>query len=113
MHEFSIALGIIEIAEENARKADAKVIHEIEIEVGTLSGVMTDALKNALEVAVENTILKNTKRTFLELQAKGRCESCSCEFELNGYMTPCPTCQGFNFDIIQGQELRVKSLSVD
>jgi len=113
MHEYSIALSIIDIAEDNARKANASVVHKIEIEVGTLSGVMIDALKYALEVAVENTILKDAKCTIAEVPAQGKCESCETEFHLNGYMTPCPECESFDFKITRGKDLRVSSISVD
>ena len=34
MHELSIAMNIVEIAEENARKEGAKTVTEIELEIG-------------------------------------------------------------------------------
>ena len=58
MHELSIAMNVIEIADEYAAKANATVVKEIEIEVGELSGVVLDALEFAMEVAVKNTILE-------------------------------------------------------
>ena len=50
MHELSIAVNIVEIAEENARKEDAKLISEIELEIGSQSGVVLEALELALEL---------------------------------------------------------------
>jgi hydrogenase nickel incorporation protein HypA/HybF len=62
MHELSIAMSIVEIAEDNAAMAGVKSVSEIQIEVGNLSGVVDEALEFALEEAVKNTILRNAKR---------------------------------------------------
>ena len=49
MHEFSIALNIVDIASKTATDASATKINEVEIEVGILSGVIIEALEFALE----------------------------------------------------------------
>lgn len=113
MHELSIALEIIDIVEEYARKAEAGIVREIEIEVGTLSGVVIEALEFALDAAVENTILEKADRRFIEIPAMGRCGSCGIEFGTDGYPTRCPECAAPAVEIINGRELRVKSLTVD
>ncbi len=56
MHEFSIALSIIEMVTQRAEAADAKAISEIEIEVGELSGVVLDAMEFAMESAIKGTM---------------------------------------------------------
>ena len=113
MHELSIARGIIDIAGETARKNNIKVISEIEIEVGTISGIVIESLEFALEVSVKNTILENAKTTIIKIPCKAKCLNCSHEFEIDNYYTQCPQCEHFNFDILQGKELKVKSIIVD
>ena len=61
MHEFSIATSIIEIAEAQAQKADAIAIKELILDIGTMSGVEFYALDTAMEMAVKNTKLENSK----------------------------------------------------
>ena len=112
MHELSIAINIIDIASEQAKKNNLSVIDEIEIEVGTLSGVEIDALKFALEIATKNTIIENSKTTITEIIGQARCMTCLKEFVIDRFFTQCPECEQFNFEIIKGQELRVKSMSV-
>ena len=112
MHEMSVALEIIDIAEEEARKANVNSVVEIELEVGELSGVVADALEFALDVAVKDTILAEAKRIVNYLPGKARCNECMKEFPVDDLFSACPVCHGFNTRIIQGQELRVKSLSV-
>lgn len=113
MHELSIAMSIVEIAEENAACSGVKTINEIQIEVGVLSGVVHEALEFAMEEAVKNTVLQNAKRVVINIPGKAKCNECKFEFELNDIYTPCPKCSSFNNEIISGQELRVKSMTGD
>lgn len=62
MHELSIAMNIIDIASEQAKINNFSVIDEIEIEIGTLSGVEIDALKFAMEIATKKQYLKILKQ---------------------------------------------------
>ena len=112
MHELSIAKNIIEIASEQAKIYNLSVIDEIEIEVGELSGVEIDALKFVMEIATKETILENSRTIFTLIPGRARCLICSKEFLINSFFAQCPECKRFNFQIIQGQELRVKSLIV-
>ncbi len=110
MHELSIALNIVEIAEENAKQSNVNLITEIELVVGELSGVVYEALEFAMEEAVKNTILEKAKRTIIRISGKAKCTSCSHEFDVKDIYTACPKCKSFINEIIQGNELRVESL---
>lgn len=110
MHELSIAMSIVEIAKENAQQANKKTITEIELEVGNLSGVVYEALEFAMEEAVKNTLLENASIKVIKIKGIARCSSCSHEFDVDDIFTPCPKCQSFQNEIIQGKELKVKSL---
>ena len=112
MHELSIAINIIDIASEQAKKNNLSVIDEIEIEVGTLSGVEIDALNFALEIATKRTILENSKTIITEITGQAHCLNFSTDFLTDSFFAQCPECKQFNFQIIHGQELRVKSLNV-
>jgi len=112
MHELSIAMNIIDIASEQARINNLSIIDEIEIEIGKLSGVEIDALKFAMEIATKRTILENSKTIISEIPGQARCLNCLQEFMIDNFFAQCPECKHFNFEIIHGQELRVKSLNV-
>jgi len=113
MHELSIAMSVIEIADEYAEKANANVVNKIEIEVGELSGVVLEALEFAMEVAVKNTILENANCQYIQIPGIARCEKCAHEFSTSDLHTPCPKCNSYEQEITSGRELRVKSLIVD
>ena len=113
MHEFSIAMNIVDIASEYARKEEAKSVKEIEIEVGQLAGIVLEALEFSLEAAVKGSILEDAKRTIISLPGLLRCRACSHEYESSDFFSECPECGAGPPEIIQGRELRVKSLVIE
>jgi hydrogenase nickel incorporation protein HypA/HybF len=70
MHELSIAMSMIDVAqEEAARRGGEPVIPvtAIYVKIGTLSGVTPDALAAAYELARESTALSNTRLVIEEV----------------------------------------------
>jgi len=113
MHELSIAMNIIDIAEENLDNSDATRLIEIEIEIGELSGVIPEALEFAMKNAVSNTVLENANVRIEIIKGMAKCRKCSNEFEMTQSYDPCPKCSEYNCEIITGKELRVKSILVE
>lgn len=112
MHELSIAMNIVEIAEENASREGIGHIDEIILEIGTLSGVVLEALELAMESACKNSVLENAKVTIELITARARCNNCDNTFDTDDIFSPCPECHHPFSTIIKGKELRVKSLKV-
>lgn len=113
MHEFSIALSIIEIAEKESKAANANSITELVLDIGTQSGIEVYALEAALEMAVINTALEKAKIQINQIQAEAKCKDCSEVFTIENIFDPCPKCGGFYHEIISGKELKVKSLLIE
>ena len=112
MHELSIALGIVKIAEEETAKANAKKVDLIELEIGTLAGIEFDSLDFVWPSAVKDTVLENAEKSTIIIEAKGKCLDCDTIFDLKNVFDPCPKCNSFLKGIIQGKELRVKYIEV-
>jgi hydrogenase nickel incorporation protein HypA/HybF len=112
MHELSIVMSIIDIAERQASQANASVIDEIELDIGTLSGIEFDALDFAWTEAVRKTILENAVRKINRIEASADCIDCGISFSIQHYYDPCPVCGGHLINITRGKEMRVKSLVV-
>lgn len=110
MHELSIAANIVDIVEAYAKKGNVGLITKIEIEIGTLSGVVRESLEFAMDSAVKDTILEKAKVKFIDIHGKGKCEKCHTIFEMDDLYSPCPKCNAFNPLIIQGKELRIASI---
>ncbi len=113
MHEFSLALNIVDIVSDHVQKEDASKVLEIELEVGALSGVVMDAMKFAMESAIKGTLAEGARINYELVKGKVRCESCHHVFETNNPYQTCPKCGQCAPEVIKGRELRVKSIVVD
>lgn len=113
MHELSIAISIVEIAEENAKKANTSVINEIELDIGSQSGVVLEALEFAMQSAVQGTMLEKAEVKINSIPARATCSQCQYEFFIDDLFTPCPECGNPFCEITQGKELKVKSLKAE
>ncbi len=60
MHELSIAMSIIEVAEQEAARRGVRVLG-VHLRLGPLSGVIKEALVPAYEMAVTGTSLEGTR----------------------------------------------------
>ena len=109
----SIALSIIDLASEQANKANATRIVAVELDIGTLSGVEIEALNFALDVAIRDSVLESAEIRINRIEAESECLECHHLFTPNGMFGSCPKCEGLNTRLIRGRELQIKSLLVD
>lgn len=112
MHEMSIALGIVRIAEDEVKKAKANKVEIIELTIGNLSGVEKDALDFAWPVAVKDTVLEGAECKIDHIKGEGKCSECDTIFPLESLHDPCPKCNSYFKDILKGKELKVVALEV-
>jgi hydrogenase nickel incorporation protein HypA/HybF len=61
MHELSIAVNIIDIASEEAKRLRARKVDVVHLKVGALSGVAKEALLFAWQVASEDTDIAGSR----------------------------------------------------
>lgn len=112
MHELSIVMSIVDIAEDEVKKHHAHAVDCIDLEIGTMAGVELDALNFVWDAAVKNTVLDGAIRHINLVEAKARCMDCGCVFEMKDRFQACPVCNDYLTEFIQGKELKVKSLSL-
>lgn len=113
MHEMSIVSGILDIALKEARSADAQVIRTVEIEVGELAGVEIPALEFGFEVARRGTLAEQAELIIHEIPGLGHCQDCDKDVAIDSFIPVCPTCGELLPGVLQGKELRVRSIVVD
>ncbi len=113
MHELSIAMSIAELAAEKARKANASVITQVDVEIGTLAGVETEALLFAWDSARNGGPAQTAPLLIHTIRAEAKCLECGADFPLEHFFTQCPHCASFRYDVRKGRELRIRSLLVE
>ncbi len=113
MHELSIATSMIDIVLDHAKSANAQKINLIEIELGELSGIVDSALEFCFEAVCKNTIAEGAKLSLYKVPAMGECQNCKSKFNINSLFMQCNNCNSMKVNLIQGQELKIKSIIVD
>ena len=76
-------------------------------------GVEIDALEFAMETSIKETIMQDANVRISRKQAMAHCNKCQHDFNCSSLFDPCPKCNGFQYDVFQGQEMNVKSLDVE
>jgi hydrogenase nickel incorporation protein HypA/HybF len=113
MHELSIALSIVELAEEEARKANASLISKIEVEIGIMAGIENEALLFCWDSAIQGTMAGQAELVIHSIHGEAQCLECGKDFPIETFFAECPFCKSFRYNITKGKELRVSSLIVD
>ncbi|MDX5417674.1 MAG: hydrogenase maturation nickel metallochaperone HypA [Hymenobacteraceae bacterium] len=112
MHELSIALSIVETAEQEVQKAGGNTVEEIVLEIGELAGVEQEALEYAWQEAVRQTILEKATCSIEQKAGRAKCLNCEQEFSLKFIYDICPCCNDLKKELLQGKEIRIKSITI-
>jgi hydrogenase nickel incorporation protein HypA/HybF len=113
VHEMSLAMRIVDIAVSEAEKVKARVVTEIEIEVGQLAGVTAEALTFCLDAAARGTMAESAVFTLLTMPGQGYCLACEREVPISEFPAQCPMCRGYGVTINAGTELKIRSIQID
>jgi hydrogenase nickel incorporation protein HypA/HybF len=113
LHELGITQSIVEIALRTAAGQQAQKIHSVTLEVGSLAGVVADALEFCYEACTKDSLLEGSTLIVEEIQAKARCRDCAAEYPLADLLACCPVCDSVASDLVCGEELRIKEMEID
>ncbi|HEY4328370.1 MAG TPA: hydrogenase maturation nickel metallochaperone HypA [Phycisphaerae bacterium] len=113
MHELSIAMSLLEAAEEQSRSREGARIAAIHLKIGPLSGVVPKALVGAFELAREGTEFQNCSLMIQEIPVTIHCPKCrSRQTVASIQQMACPLCGTLTSDIITGRELEVCAMEI-
>ena len=114
MHEASIVLSVLDIAEEHCRKAGYSEIQSIQLRIGSASGILPDALQMAFEIVREGTLAEGAKLLVEEVPLGGTCRGCNKDFTTEEqYILACPQCGSKDFMLDKGREMEITEIEVD
>ena len=111
MHELSIAIRLIDLAEGHLQAAGGGRVATIRLRVGWLAGVVPEALQAAIAMAAQGTPLVAAAVEIEEVPVRIWCPECGREVELPGLVPlACPKCGVRSGDVRAGDELELVSL---
>jgi hydrogenase nickel incorporation protein HypA/HybF len=112
MHELSIAMSIVEMAQEEAERRAVRV-DAVHLELGPLSGVVAEALLFSYEMTCSGTLLEGSRLVIKNVPIEVYCPACKAQKILHSMQWfCCPECGAPTSDVIHGRELAITALEV-
>jgi hydrogenase nickel incorporation protein HypA/HybF len=113
MHELSIAMSIVEMAQEEAERRGNVQIQAVHLRLGLLSGVVKEALLSSYEMACETTLLEGSRLVIEEIPVEIFCPQCQASRPVQSIQWfVCPECGTATGDVVHGKELEVFALEL-
>lgn len=112
MHEMSLAEGIRQIVEDQARQHGFTAVRSLRLEIGRFAGVEKSALAFCFDIAMRGSPAEGAKLEMIDLPGRALCHDCNREVEIEDRLDPCPLCGGGRLVPVAGSEMRVKDMEV-
>jgi len=113
MHELSITQSMLEVALEQAEKAEAKEIKKINVVIGEMTGIVEQCVQFYFKFLGKGTIAEEAVLSFAKVPTAAQCRECGKDFEVEELVWTCPYCGGNDLEITAGKELFVESIEVE
>jgi hydrogenase nickel incorporation protein HypA/HybF len=113
MHELSIAMSIVEMAQEEAERHGQAQVLAVHLRLGLLSGVVKQALLSSYQMACESTLLEGSELLIEEITVEVFCPRCEMPRPVSSIQWfCCPECGTPTPTILRGKELEVVALEL-
>jgi hydrogenase nickel incorporation protein HypA/HybF len=114
MHELSIAMSIVEMAQEESEQRSGAQITAVHLKLGALSGIVKEALLSSYEMACEGTALSGSRLIIEEVPVVVFCPKCQAQRPLSSLqLFCCAVCGAPTSEIVQGKEIEVVALEIE
>ena len=112
MHEVSLMQEAVNAAIETARGAGGTRIHRLKLRVGTVSGVVPEALRFAFDVVTQGTMAEGASLEIEDVEATCWRAPCGAEFATPDMIGECPRCRAWSAELRRGTEMTLVSVEM-
>jgi hydrogenase nickel incorporation protein HypA/HybF len=113
MHEVSIMTEALRLAVDAAQSAGASRVLKLRLRIGSLSGVVPEALRFAFDVVCRDTMAEGASLEIEAVPAACWCATCGAEFECTDFFNECPRCHNVSGELRRGRELEIASVEMN
>ena len=113
MHELSIAQSLLKIVEDESKRHGVSKVTQVHIRIGALTAIVPEALTFSFEIISEKTVAEGAGLDIEVVPARGRCQGCNIDFEVEGLLFFCPKCGGVAGEIFSGKELEITHIEAE
>lgn len=110
MHELSVSSAVVDTA---VRHAAGRRVTHVHLLTGTLRQIVPASLAFYWQVVTRETVCEGSALEQEIIQAQLRCEACGETWQVDHPAFRCPSCQGAEVEVLQGDELEVESIQVE
>ncbi len=112
MHEVSLMQSAIALAVEQTESQGLTKIHRVFLNVGELSGVVSEALEFVFDIVSAGTPAEGAQLNLKTVPILCYCRHCRREFYPMSWIYKCPHCNHLSSDIREGKDLELVSLEI-
>ena len=114
MHEMGIILHLAKSLEETAREQDISKILRVTLQVGEVSGIMTDYFTDCWNYfRLRRPVLEPAELTLETIPAVTFCSACERTYPTVQYGRECPYCHSVASWRLRGNECVIKEIEVE
>lgn len=111
MHEYSIVQALLDRVAAEARAHEAILVHRVRVQIGDASGVESDLLATAFELARAGTLCENAELEIVPVAARWICPGCGIEIAV-GEILRCVACER-PAHLQQGDEIVLERIEME
>jgi len=113
MHELAVCQALLDQVEELARQRRSGAVVEINVEIGPLSGVEPELLRQAFSIARAGTLADGARLVLTSMPVQVHCELCDHTTEVQPARLVCAHCGNWRTRVISGDELLLTTVELD
>ncbi|MBR5897244.1 MAG: hydrogenase maturation nickel metallochaperone HypA [Lachnospiraceae bacterium] len=112
MHELGVVFHIIDDVTEVGKENNLTSVQSVTLQLGTVSTVIPEYLKDCWKWAVERTeLLKGAELIIEPIEAITFCEDCKTTYDTIAHGKTCPNCGSGHTYLLQGTEFMIKEIA--
>lgn len=111
MHELGIVFHMVDLLEDVAREQELTSIDKVVVELGEVSGVLTDLFDDAWRWASNRSdVLRGAELEVHQIPAVTVCNDCGKTYGTVEQGITCPYCASRNTELLRGRELEIREI---
>jgi hydrogenase nickel incorporation protein HypA/HybF len=122
VHELSLAASLVEAVMDALKGREVKMVKEVEIELGALSFITEDQMRDVFEMAAAGTPVEGARLSIVKKEGRVRCQGCGYEGDPGSHdevedhhhvHLHCPKCNGPVVEILEGKDIILKNVRAE
>lgn len=110
MHELGVVIEVVRTVEKVALENNLTKVDSLVLQIGELSSMIPKYIESCFPVAVDNTILQDTKLEIEVIPANGMCKNCNKVFNVKANNGQCIYCSSKSWDLVSGKGFVIKEI---